>query len=105
MATAPREQTHSTKTTSYSVKPSFADDGAPRDAIFRGDAFVEHVAHGTGEAAIKAHEDADKAEAEEQKTRDKRRDANKAAGIHAAEKRGETVSPEMHRFAEAHDKG
>ena len=105
MATAPRHESPSPKAASYSHKPSWADDGTPRDAIFRGDAFVSHVAAGAAEAAIKALEDADKAEAEEQKTRDKRRDANKAAGIHAAEKRGETVSPEMHRFAEAHDKG
>src|SRR5215831_14462383 len=90
---------------SYEIKPSFADDGAPRFAILRGEAFVVHEpTQEKAEATVKDLEARDEAAAEEQKARDARRDANKAAGIHAAEKRGEQVAPEMHRFAEQHDR-
>jgi hypothetical protein len=65
----------------YEVKPSFADDGTPRFAILRDDAFVEHMAsEGQAEAAVKGLEAHDEVEAEAQKVRDQRRDAIKAGG-------------------------
>ena len=101
---AERSETKAAKgAAKYEHRGSYADDGTERFAVLRDGAFVVHVAsEALAEQAIKDLTEADKVEAEAQKARDGARDANKAAGFQAAEKRGEVIAPEYHRFAEQH---
>jgi hypothetical protein len=106
--TEKKEKSNEKSKVTYVVKPSFADDGTPRFAVGHEEndkfVFMHHVrTQGEADSAVKDYEERDKREAEEQKERDKQRDANKVAGFHAAEKRGEYIPPEMQRWTKKHD--
>lgn|SRR5215475_13252111 len=95
-------------TKKYTVKPSYADNGAPRFAVGHEEEgkfnFLQHVdSQALADGAVADYEENDKREAEAQKARDEARDANKAAGFHAAEKRGEFVPPAIKKWTEQHD--
>ena len=102
------EKAHKNPAKKYAIKPSFADNGAPRFAVGQEEEgkfhFLQHVdTEALAEQTITDYEERDKHETEEQKHRDQARDANKAAGFHAAEKRGEFVAPENKKWTEQHD--